>query len=220
MRRSALTSNFSAENRRGGAVVKLTTRSGGNQIYGTLFEFLRNDFFDARNFFDFSTEPYKQSQYGGTIGGPVKKNKLFYFGSIQGTNKRGSPSPKDPTVPTAAQHQGNFLATGHTIVDPTTGAPFPNDVIPQARWDSIGTKLLADIPLPNSGTNLAILPTQSNQDDYQLNSSTKKRLPPVVTRSKITAGYRRNQTTASVLISFLTGLQDGFKTQPIRRFLL
>ena len=164
---TVLTSNFSAENRGGGAVVKLTTRSGTNLIHGTLFEFMRNDFFDARNFFDMSTEPYKQSQYGGTIGGPVRRNKLFYFGSLQGTNKRGSPNPKDLTVPTAAQHQGNFLATGHTIVDPKTGAPFPNDVIPQSRWDSIGTKLLADIPVPNSGANLAVLPTQSDQDDYQ-----------------------------------------------------
>lgn len=147
---TALTSNYSAENRGGGAVVSLTTRSGTNQIHGTLFEFLRNDFFDARNFFDLSTEPYKQSQYGATIGGPIRKNKLFYFGSFQGTNKRGSPNPKTLTVPTAPQHAGNFLATGHTIVDPTTKTPFPNDAIPQSRWDSVGTKLLAFMPNKSS----------------------------------------------------------------------
>ena len=131
-------------------MVSLTTRSGTNQIHGTLFEFLRNDFFDARNFFDLSTEPYKQSQYGATIGGPIRKNKLFYFGSFQGTNKRGSPNPKTLTVPTAPQHAGNFLATGHTIVDPTTKTPFPNDAIPQSRWDSVGTKLLAFMPNKSS----------------------------------------------------------------------
>ena len=165
---TALTSNYSAENRGGGAAVKLTTRSGTNQIHGTLFEFLRNDFFDARNFFDLSTEAYKQSQYGATLGGPIRKNKLFYFGSFQGTNKRGSPNPKTLTVPTAAQHNGDFSATGHTIVDQKSGsAPFPGDIIPQSRWDSIGTKLLGYMPLPNIGANLVALPTNANQDDYQ-----------------------------------------------------
>lgn len=161
---TALTSNFSAENRGGGAVIKLTTRSGTNQYHGTLFEFLRNDAMDARNFFGIGPEPYKQNQYGGTIGGPIRKNRLFYFGSFQGTNKRGSPSPRTTTVPTAAQHEGVFTKT---IMDPTSGMPFPNNTIPRSRWDSIGTKLLAYVPLPNSGANRLLFSPPSNKNDYQ-----------------------------------------------------
>lgn len=103
-------SNFSAENRGGGGVVKMTTHSGNNQIHGTLFEFLRNDYMDARDYFELQTEPYKQSQYGGTIGGPIRKDKLFYFGSVQGTNKRGSPNPKDLTLPTGGTAQWRFFS--------------------------------------------------------------------------------------------------------------
>ncbi|MCL4499119.1 MAG: hypothetical protein M1335_02610, partial [Chloroflexi bacterium] len=131
------------------------------------FEFLRNDFMDTRNFFSLRTEAYKQNQYGATLGGPIRKNRLFYFGSFQGTNKRGSPSPRTITVPTAAQHNGNFSATGKTIVDPVTGAPFPNNAIPQSRWDSIGVKLLAMMPLPNSGPNRYLISPPSDKDDYQ-----------------------------------------------------
>lgn len=164
---TALSSNFSAENRGGGAVIKLTTRSGTNQIHGTLFEFLRNEAMDARNFFSIGAEDYKQNQYGGTLGGPIRRDKLFYFGSFQGTNKRGTPSPRTMTVPTPAQHNGDFSATGKTIVDPLTGTPFPNSVIPQTRWDPIGVKLLAFMPLPNLGGNTVLIPPASNKDDYQ-----------------------------------------------------
>jgi hypothetical protein len=78
---TALTSNFSAQNRGGGAVIKLTTRSGTNQFHGSLFEFVRNNALDTRNFFSIDTEVYKQNQYGGTFGGPIRKNRLFFFGS-------------------------------------------------------------------------------------------------------------------------------------------
>lgn len=121
---TALTSNFSAENRGAGAVVKLTTRSGTNQFHGSLFEFLRNDKLDTRNFFSVGTEIYKQNQYGGTFAGPIRKNKLFFFASYQGTKKRGSPSPALATVPSVEQHDGDFSKTGRTIVDPASGDPF------------------------------------------------------------------------------------------------
>ena len=139
---SVRTSNFDASNRGAGANIKLTTRSGTNQMHGSIFEFLRNDIADARNFFDTRVEPYKQNQYGGTIGGPIKKDKLFYFGSFQGTNQRGAPSPRSMTVPDALEHVGDYSRSGHTIIDPNTNAPFPGDAIPQARMDPVALKLL------------------------------------------------------------------------------
>jgi Carboxypeptidase regulatory-like domain len=164
---TALTSNFSAQNRGGGAVIKLTTRSGTNQLHGTLFEFLRNNALDTRNFFSIDTEVYKQNQYGGTAGGPIRKNRLFFFGSYQGMNKRGSPSPTTGTVPSADQHNADFNKTGHPIIDPTVGEPFPNNVIPRNRWDSIGAKLLAGMPLPNIGVNTILMAPPAKKDDSQ-----------------------------------------------------
>lgn len=161
------TANFSAENRGGGAVIKLTTRSGTNQFHGTLFEFLRNTKLDAPNFFAATPYPYKQNQYGGTLGGPVKKDKLFFFGSYQGTNTRGNPSPELDTVPTAAQRDGNFSATGKIIVDPLTNAAFPNDIIPQSRIDPIALNVLKYYPLPDYGVNGYLEQPPGNRNDYQ-----------------------------------------------------
>jgi hypothetical protein len=164
---TARTSNFDAASRGAGASVKLTTRSGTNQMHGTLFEFLRNDAMDARNFFDINVEPYKQNQYGGTLGGPIKKDKLFFFGSFQGTNQRGGPSPRSNTVPDALTRNGDFSKSGKIIVDPTTQNPFPNDIIPKNRMDSIALGLLPSIPLPNYGGNILYVSPSANRDDYQ-----------------------------------------------------
>ena len=148
------TSVFSADTQGGGASVKLTTRSGTNQLHGSLFEFLRNDAMDARNFFAVSPQDYKQNQFGGTVGGPIKKNKLFYFGSFQQTLKRGNPSPTTATVPGAAIRTGDFSKATNIIIDPTTNQPFAGNIIPQTRLDPTAQKLLPYIPLPNSGANI------------------------------------------------------------------
>lgn len=162
------TSNFSADTQGGGASVKLTTRSGTNQLHGTLFEFLRNDAMDARNFFAVSPQDYKQNQFGGTVGGPIKKDKLFYFGSFQDTIKRGNPSPITDTVPSASIRTGNYSGTTTTIVDPTTSQPFPGNIIPSSRLDPTVQKLLPYIPLPNSGSNILVYSPSGNLDDTQV----------------------------------------------------
>ena len=164
---TARTSNFDAASRGAGASINLTTRSGTNQLHGTLFEFLRNDAFDARNFFSVHTEPYKLNQYGGTLGGPVKKDKLFFFGSVQGTNQRGGPSPESLTVPDAAQRMGDYLNNAKIIVDPVSKKPFPNNIIPQDRQDAIALKLMSYIPLPNAGGNSLFSNPTAGQDDFQ-----------------------------------------------------
>ena len=164
---TARTSNFDASNRGAGASIRLTTRSGSNQVHGTAFEFVRNDKLDARNFFDVNREPYKNNQYGGTVGGPIRRDRLFFFASFQGTNQRGGPSPRSMTVPTALERAGNFSQAGKTIVDPATKNPFPNNTIPQSRMDAIATGLLPFVPLPNSGGNLLWLSPSANRDDHQ-----------------------------------------------------
>ena len=81
-------STFSAEyGQSSGAIVNIATRSGGNEFHGELFEFLRNDALDARNFFDFDSDhppPFKRNQFGGNLGGPIIKNKTFFFVSYEG----------------------------------------------------------------------------------------------------------------------------------------
>jgi hypothetical protein len=164
---SVQSSNFSAETHGGGASVKMTTRSGTNQFHGTLFEFLRNDAMDARNLFSVTAQDYKQNQYGGTLGGPAIKNKLLFFGSFQGTNKRGNPSPTTATVPSAAVRAGNFSSITNVIIDPDTSQPFPGNIIPQTRLDPITQKVMPYIASPNSGTNTLVFSPPGTMNDYQ-----------------------------------------------------
>jgi hypothetical protein len=164
---SARTSNFDASNRGAGASIKLTTRAGTNDLHGTLFEYLRNSAMDARNFFGLEVEPYKLNQYGGTVGGPIKKDKLFYFGSFQGTNQRGGPSPRSMTVPDAYQRVGDYSKGTKAIVDPLTNSPFPGNIIPLSRQDPIAQGLIKYIALPNNGGNSLWLSPSANRDDYQ-----------------------------------------------------
>jgi len=168
---SVRTSTFDASNRGAGASVRLTTRSGTNQLHGTVFEFLRNTVLDARDVMSTDVLPYNNNQYGGTVGGPIKRDKLFFFGSFQGKNQRGGVTSRLMTVPDAQQRTGNysaFLAAGtKTIVDPTNSLPFPGNIIPTSRQDSIAQRVLQYVPLPNGGGNNLWLPPSSNQDDYQ-----------------------------------------------------
>ena len=104
-----LTSNYSAEyGTRGGPAVLLTTKSGTNQFHGSVFEFLRNTNLNARNFFAPSTPEFIQNQFGGSIGGPIKKNKLFFFGDYQGRRTAGGGLTYTATVPTLAMRTGDF----------------------------------------------------------------------------------------------------------------
>ena len=96
--------------------VSVVTKSGTNEIHGDLFEFLRNDGFgSAREYFSTSTSSLKRNQFGGTIGGPILKNKLFYFGGFQGTITRQNPGNSTSTVPTAAVLAGDWS----TFASPT-----------------------------------------------------------------------------------------------------
>ncbi len=142
------TSNFGADIGKGGAVVNVVIKSGTNNFHGSAFEFLRNSYMDAKNFFDSPTSPippFKQNQFGGTLGGPVIKNNTFFFVDYQGTRVRESQTFIS-TVPTGAERTGDFSdllgtdAQGNPtgqIFDPLTTNPitnqrtaFPGNIIP------------------------------------------------------------------------------------------
>jgi hypothetical protein len=157
------TNNYSAEYAySAGAVVNATLRSGTNQFHGTAFEFLRNDKLDARDFFLQPTSPkpvLQRNQYGGVFGGPIVKNKTFFFASWEGT-RQNQGTTIVTTLPSTALRGGNFVGQ-KTIYDPDTLAPnpngsgfvrtaFPGNIIPASRFTTPSMKLTDLIPQPNA----------------------------------------------------------------------
>ena len=161
-------SNYSAEFGGAGALVQLSTRSGSNSLHGDAFEFLRNTDLNARNVFALQRPPFKLNQFGGTVGGPIKKNRTFFFFAAQDTQQRSTPSPVSITVPTAAERMGDFSALlPKTVIKDASGNPFPNNIIPHNLLDQVSLKVAsALLPLPNSGTQFVGF-TNQNRDDTQ-----------------------------------------------------
>src|SRR5207244_3606592 len=107
------------------------TKSGTNELHGDLIEFVRNDLFNARNYFATKHNTLKRNQFGGTLGGPIIKNKLFFFGGYQGTTLREDPANAQAFVPTAAMLVGDFTAAASPACNSgrqlTLRAPFVNN---------------------------------------------------------------------------------------------
>ena len=146
-----LSNSFSAEYGRGSAIILVSTRSGGNQIHGAVFEFLRNDALDAVNYFAVGKPPLRRNQFGASVGGPIIKNHLFYFLNYEGT-RLDNPETSTVLVPTPAQRNGDLssLATpAKPIIDPVTKAPFPGNQIPKNQLDSAAQFILNYVPPPN-----------------------------------------------------------------------
>ncbi len=169
------TGMYSAEyGRSSGGQVVVTTKSGTNAFHGSAFEFLRNQVLDARNIFTLSsTNPvFKRNQFGGTIGGPVIKNKTFFFVSYEGLRLRQEVDAIG-TTPTTAMVSGDFrsllnLKTPIHVLNPFTGAEFPTpNVIPQNLIDPIGKAIAAYFPAPTIATALGAVPS-SNYNFNQL----------------------------------------------------
>jgi outer membrane receptor protein involved in Fe transport len=165
-----------------GGVVNFVTKSGTNSVHGILYEFLRNNDLDARNFFSGTIPPYRYNQYGGSIGGPILKNKLFYFGNVEEW-KFDNSFPLISTTPTVAWRNGDLshLLTGSgalipvydphsTIPNPSaTGyvrTPFPGNIIPPSELDPVIQKVMSFYPMPNAAPTNAF--TQANNFDANL----------------------------------------------------
>jgi hypothetical protein len=156
----------------GGGVVNIVSKSGANQLHGTLYEFVRNDAFDARNTFANSVAPFRYNQFGGSLGGPVVfpklytgKDRTFFFFNYEEWRHVSYANPIY-TVPTPGERAGDFSetrdATGKLlpIYDPATTRPnpagsgfvrdlFPNNVVPKERLDPVSLNMLRFYPLPN-----------------------------------------------------------------------
>jgi hypothetical protein len=166
---SVQTNNFSAEHGSAtGAIVSIVTKSGTNEFHGSAFEYLRNGNLNARNFFMEDHDILKRNQFGGTLGGPVAKNKLFFFGSYQKTIVRNIGGSSTAVVPTAAQRLGDFSASSKSIIDPTTGDPFPGSRIPQDRFNAVSKKLLSMLPVSTSADGRIYYQKPDNEGEDQV----------------------------------------------------
>ncbi len=143
-----------------GSTTTVVTRSGANALHGDVYEFLRNDKLDSRNFFSEQVEPLKQNQFGGTLGGAIRKNRDFFFAFYEGFRNRQGIT-KAATVPTPAERTGDFSG----LTDPQTGQPvplinyftgqaFPGNRLPTSAMNPVSLSLLKYYPLGNLSPSL------------------------------------------------------------------
>src|SRR5580658_10281870 len=179
-----LTDNFDPEyGNYNGGVVTVVTKSGSDSFHGNVFEFLRNTVLDARGYFDPTRPEFRQNQFGGTLGGPVKLQKLYFFADYQGTRTTEGVDTGEITVPSAQDRTGNLSDVASTLTGTVSGAylasllsqklgytvssgepyyapgctssscVFPNAAIPKSAWSAPALALLQYIPSPNITTN-------------------------------------------------------------------
>jgi outer membrane receptor protein involved in Fe transport len=137
-----------------GATTSVVSRSGSNDFHGTVYEFLRNDAFDARNFFSATVEPLKQHQFGAAVGGPISRDRILFFGYYEGfRNKQGLTTTA--TVPTAQERQGDFSGMGQPLINfAAGGVPVPGNRIPDAAINPVARNVLNLYPLGNVSPSL------------------------------------------------------------------
>ena len=176
---NASTSNFEAElGRAMGAVTNVILKSGTNEIHGGAYEFFRNNDLNARNFFDKSVGALHYNYFGGNIGGPIKKNKIFYFGDILRVTDHEA-NANNLTIPTLAQRSGDLSGSTTPIYNPFTGnadgtgrVQFTNNQIPSSMINPVSAKLMSLLPAPNNpsgnGNNnyFALLPFHKDTWSY------------------------------------------------------
>lgn len=182
-----ITNSYSAEfGRFAAGMVDVVTKSGTNRIHGSLFEFLRNDVLNASNWNSLSKPPLRRNQFGGSFGGPLVKDRTFYFGSYSGLRQRQADFSQSAIVPTSRERAGDFSQSfdaGNKLIvikDPLTKQPFKDNIIPTARLDPTAQNIIAQsIPLPDLPGNHfeATVPHPTNTDeaqfklDHKLNNS-------------------------------------------------
>jgi len=160
------TNNFPAEfGHAAGSVVNTALKNGSNEFHGVFFEFLRNNVFDANNYFTnlagLPRPPFHQNQFGATLGGPILKKKLFFFVDYQGTRQSTTSGNSISNLPPAAFRTGDFSTSPIKIYDPTTrhigpngtvvATQFPGNRIPASMLNKTALAITDMIPLPNFG---------------------------------------------------------------------
>ncbi len=190
---SIKTSNFSAEyGRNSGAAVNVVTRGGSNAFHGSVFEYLRNEALDANNYFNITRKvaksDLKYNNFGGALGGPIMKDKFFFFVGAEWKQIDRFSNPSLQTLPDSRMRSGNFSALATPIRDPLTGLPFPGNVIPANRITADGQAIAKlfermagaaqsyqDVPSANNALFQRANPFRWRQEmvrlDYNLNNS-------------------------------------------------
>src|SRR5215472_10611894 len=158
----------------GQGVSNYVLKSGGNQFHGGVYEYFRNTLFDARGFFAPTTPVEHQNEFGATVSGPIKKNRMFFFTNYDGYRYDSATAPAFQSIPTINERSGNFSELPQIIYDPTSATgtavrtPFPNNTIPSNRISPISQSLASYLPAPTNGgiqnNYLAVLPQTINND--------------------------------------------------------
>jgi hypothetical protein len=192
------TNNYSAEyGRFGNGVVNVVTKSGSNDIHGSAFEFVRNTDLNANTWNALTKPPLHRNQFGGTVGGPIRKNKTFFFGSYSGLRQNTTTFVSSAVVPTAAQRGGNFSAITKPIIDPLTGNQFAGNIVPSTRFDPTAVNIInKSIPLSNQANNgfQGQIPSPYNTDEELLKIDHQ-----FSDRERLTGSYYTTAGTNTVL---------------------
>ncbi len=173
-------SNFSAEfGRAGGGLILMTTRSGTNEYHGAAYEFLRNQVLDTRTFFAPRKAPLRYNIFGASVGGPIRKDRTFFFVNYEGARRRDGVTISNLIVPHAPERSGDFSNRRDiAVLDPSTGQPFPGNVIPTSRIDPVARRIVALYP----NSNLASDITRAPSANYAVNLSDKLTQDSLTTR--------------------------------------
>ena len=167
-----LTSAYDASfGRNAGGQVNVVLKSGSNNFHGSAYEFFRNGALDAENFFAPSDQPrpqYQRNQFGASLGGPIRRDRTFFFADYEGQRVREGITQVS-NVPTAAERTGDFSADQQPVINPFTQQPFPGNKVPSAFLNPVGVAIAALYPLPNRavpGQDFVSSPTERNRDDH------------------------------------------------------
>ena len=218
-----------------GATTSVVTRGGSNQLHGSAYEFLRNDAFDARNFFSREVEPLDQHQFGVTLGGPVRANRAFFFGYYEGfRNEPGITT--SATVPTPQERQGDFSGMSGPLINfAAGGVPIPGNQLPPGSINPVGRNVVNLYPLGNVspsiyretivgkneldqvGTRVDFNPSSNDQLFGRYSYSGGHNINPISVRGTDVPGYptRDDLATHSVLVS-ATRIMSATLTNSLR----
>ncbi len=185
-----LTNSYDASfGRNAGSQISVVLKSGSNGIHGTGFEFFRNASLDARNFFAPASEPkpaYQRNQFGFSLGGPVRRNRTFFFTDFEGRRAKEG-FTRLTRVPTLAERSGDFSRSARPPINPLAGQPFPGGQIPAAFQHPVGRAVAALYPLPNRNDpvqNYVSSPSQRDRSDQF-----DVRLDQMLSRSELSFRY-------------------------------
>jgi len=216
---SSLPANYGSQP---GGVVNVVTKSGGNSLHGDAFDFLRNYDLNARNFFAPTRDSLKRNQFGGTVGGPIRKNKLFFFAGYQGTREAVAPAANIAYVPTAVMLQGDFTTfespACNNGVQKKLNAPFVNNQIAHGLLNQVALNLLKYIPVSTDpcGKLTYGIPSKDHENqfvgrgDWQINDKQAAFVRYFVTDYQHPAAYNGDLLTMSTDAS--AGLADRVNT--------